>query len=335
MSAADLQGVGRVASPHPSPLPDGGGTDRVLVSTPSPLAPRLSGQRRRQLWRLKGSLIGAAIVLVVAAVAVLAPLLAPANPYTGRTLDRLASPVWMDDGSTQFLLGSDQLGRDTLSRLIFGARVSLSVAVLAVIGSSTLGVVLGLLAGYYRRWVDWLISTAVNVMLSFPFVLLALAVIAVIGPGKWVLPGAPWIDGALIGTLAITGWPVYTRVIRAQALSLREREFVTASRTVGAGDRRIIFRHIFPNVVNLLVVIASLQVAQMIILESFLSFLGLGVQPPIPSWGSMLGDGRLYMFDKWWMATIPGLAIFVTTLAINLVGDGLRDLLDPYSRTNI
>jgi peptide/nickel transport system permease protein len=295
----------------------------------------LNPRRLRQAWRLKGSLIGAVVVLFVASIALFAPVVAPANPYVGKTIDRLAEPAWMADGRSEFLLGTDQLGRDTLSRLIFGARVSLSVAVLAVIGSSTLGVVLGLLAGYYRRWVDWLISTAVNVMLSFPFVLLALAVIAVIGPGKWVVPAAPWIDGALIGTLAITGWPVYTRVIRAQALSLREREFVTASRTVGAGDRRIIFRHIFPNVVNLLVVIASLQVAQMIILESFLSFLGLGVQPPIPSWGSMLGDGRLYMFDKWWMATIPGLAIFVTTLAINLVGDGLRDLLDPYSRTNI
>jgi peptide/nickel transport system permease protein len=295
----------------------------------------LSPRRLRQAWRLKGSLVGAAIVLAVAAIALLAPVIAPANPYVGRTIDRLAPPFWIEDGTMQYLLGSDQLGRDNLSRLLFGARVSLAVAVLAVIGSSTLGVLLGLLAGYYRRWVDWLISTCVNVMLSFPFVLLALAVIAVLGPGKWVLPGVPWLDGALIGTLAITGWPIYTRVIRAQALSLREREFVTASRALGAGDRRIIFGHIFPNVVNLLVVIASLQVAQMIILESFLSFLGLGVQPPIPSWGSMLGDGRLYMFDKWWMATFPGLAIFVTTLAINLVGDGLRDLLDPYSRTNI
>jgi peptide/nickel transport system permease protein len=159
--------------------------------------------------------------------------------------------------------------------------------------------------------------------------------IAVIGPGIWVMPAVPWLDGALIAVLAITGWPVYTRVIRAQTLSLREREFIQAGRILGARDGRLILRHILPNVVNLLVVIMSLQVAQMIILESFLSYLGLGVQAPIPSWGSMLGDGRLYMFDKWWMATIPGIAIFATTLAINLVGDGLRDLLDPYSRTNI
>jgi ABC-type dipeptide/oligopeptide/nickel transport system permease subunit len=294
-----------------------------------------AGRRWRQAWRLKGMVVGAAIVLVVVMLAIMAPLVAPQNPYVGKTLDRLTPPAWMEDGDSKFLLGTDALGRDTLSRLIFGARVSMSVALLAVAGASTIGVMLGLLAGFYRRWIDWLISTSVNIMLSFPFVLLALAVIAVLGPGKWVLPGLPWLDGALIGVLAITGWPVYTRIIRAQTLSLREREFVQAGRVVGAGDVRLILRHIFPNVVNLLVVIASLQVAQMIILESFLSFLGLGVQAPIPSWGSMLGDGRLYMFDKWWMATIPGLAIFLTTLAINLVGDGLRDLLDPYSRTNI
>jgi peptide/nickel transport system permease protein len=292
-------------------------------------------RRLRQVWRLKGMLIGGAIVLLVVVLAAAAPLIAPQNPYVGRTLDRLLSPTWMEGSDPKFILGTDALGRDVLSRLIFGARVSITVAVLAVLGASTIGVALGLLAGFYGKWVDWLISTAVNIMLSFPFVLLALAVIAVIGPGKWVMSALPWLDGALIAVLAITGWPVYTRVLRAQTLSLREREFIQAARVVGARDLRLILGHVFPNVVNLLVVIMSLQVAQMIILESFLSFLGLGVQPPIPSWGSMLGDGRLYMFDKWWMATIPGLAIFVTTLAINLVGDGLRDLLDPYSRTNI
>ncbi|MGE3268825.1 MAG: ABC transporter permease [Chloroflexota bacterium] len=303
-----------------------------------PVAARVSSdtsRRLRQIWRLKGMLIGGGIVLFVIFLAVAAPLIAPHNPYTGRTLDRLLAPVWMDGSEAKFILGTDPLGRDVLSRLIFGARVSITVAILAVIGASTIGVLLGLLAGFYGKLVDWLISTAVNIMLSFPFVLLALAVIAVIGPGKWVLAAIPWLDGALIGVLAITGWPVYTRVIRAQTLSLREREFIHASRVVGANDARLILRHILPNVVNLLVVIMSLQVAQMIILESFLSYLGLGVQAPIPSWGSMLGEGRLYMFDKWWMATIPGIAIFMTTLAINLVGDGLRDLLDPYSRTNI
>jgi peptide/nickel transport system permease protein len=320
---ADVQ---RLAAPAPGAVE----AAPTRAADPSSLSRRL-----RQVWRLKGMLIGAMIVLFVIVLAIGAPLIAPTNPYVGRTVDRLIAPAWMEDGNPKFLLGTDALGRDALSRLIFGARVSITVAILAVIGASTIGVALGLLAGFYSRWIDWIISTTVNIFLSFPFVLLALAVIAVIGPGKWVLPGLPWLDGALVAVLAITGWPVYTRVIRAQTLSLREREFIQAGRLLGAGDGRLILRHILPNVANLLVVIMSLQVAQMIILESFLSFLGLGVQPPIPSWGSMLGDGRLYMFDKWWMATLPGLAIFITTLAINLVGDGLRDLLDPYSRTNI
>lgn len=309
------------------PAPLSRGEHAALVAIANVPEPHVGLRRRRlrRAWRLKGSIAGALVLVVVALVALLAPWLAPHNPYLGRTLDRLLPPAWIEGGSVQFLLGSDQLGRDTLSRLIFGARVSLSVALLSVVGSSVVGVLLGLFAGFYAGWIDWLISTAVNVMLTFPFVLLALAVIAVLGPSFW----------NLIIVLAITGWPVYTRVLRAQTLSVREREFVHAARVLGAGDLRIIFRHVFPNIVNLLVVIASLQVAQMIILESFLSFLGLGVQPPIPSWGSTLGDGRLYMFDKWWMATFPGLAIFITTLAINLVGDGLRDLLDPYSRANI
>ena len=308
-----------------SPAPVSQPRDKRLEPLGMAAPPDRGRRRLRQVWRLKGSIVGGLVVVAVALVALLAPLITPQNPYTGKTLERLMPPAWMDGGTPQFWLGTDQLGRDTLSRLIFGARVSLSVALLAVLGSSVLGVLLGLFAGFYRGWVDWVISTSVNIMLTFPFVLLALAVIAVLGPSYW----------NLIAVLSITGWPVYTRVLRAQTLSLREREFVQAARLLGAGDLRIMFRHLFPNVLNLLVVIASLQVAQMIILESFLSFLGLGVQPPIPSWGSMLGDSRLYMVDKWWMATFPGLAIFVTTLAINLVGDGLRDLLDPYSRTNI
>jgi peptide/nickel transport system permease protein len=311
---SSVSAVASLAPPHgvaiaPSPA----------LPLPHSPTPRLL----RRAWKQKGSVIGAAVVLLVVLLAILAPFVAPANPYVGKTIDRLLPPVWLG-GQPEFILGTDQLGRDLWARLAYGARVSLTVGVLAVLISSAIGVLLGLLAGYYRRWVDWLISTGVNVMLTFPFVLLALAVIAVLGPSF----------SNLIVVLAITGWPIYTRVVRSQGLSLREREFVTAARVLGAGDPRIIFRHVFPNVVNSLVVIASLQVAQMIILESFLSFLGLGVQPPIPSWGSMLGDGRLYMFDKWWMATFPGLAIFITTLAINLVGDGLRDLLDPYSRTN-
>ncbi len=283
---------------------------------------------RRKFWRrvvrLKGGLAGGSVTLILVLIALFGPLFAPHNPVAGKITDRLKPPFWLG-GTHDFLLGTDQIGRDELSRLILGTRVSLEAGAAGTLVACIVGVLLGLLAGYFSGIADWFISTAVNVMLTFPFVLLALAVIAVLGTSF----------RNLIIVLAITAWPIYTRVIRAQVLTLREREFIQAARVIGAGNIRIMLRHALPNVVNSIIVIASLQVAQLIILESFLSFLGLGVQPPTPSWGSMLGESRTYMFDKWWLATFPGLAIFVTTLAINLFGDGLRDLLDPQSRNTI
>jgi ABC-type dipeptide/oligopeptide/nickel transport system permease subunit len=194
------------------------------------------------------------------------------------------------------------------------------VGVAAVLISSTIGVLLGLAAGYFRGRVDWTIMTLVNVMLTFPFVLLALAVIAVLGPNLV----------NMIAVLGVAGWPIYTRVVRAETLAIREREFVLAGQALGMSHARIVFRQILPNLVSAIVVIATLQVAQVIILESFLSFLGLGVQPPTPAWGNMLGEGRVYMLNSWWIAAFPGLAIFVTTLVINLMGNALRDWLDPH-----
>lgn len=283
---------------------------------------------RRKFWRrvlrLKGGMAGGIITLILVLIALFGPLLAPHDPIAGKITDRLKPPVWLG-GTHNFLLGTDQIGRDELSRLILGTRVSLEAGAAGTLVACIVGVLLGLLAGYFVGIVDWFISTAVNVMLTFPFVLLALAVIAVLGTSF----------RNLIIVLAITAWPIYTRVVRAQVLTLRDREFIQAARVIGAGSLRIMLRHALPNVINSIIVIASLQVAQLIILESFLSFLGLGVQPPTPSWGSMLGESRTYMFDKWWLATFPGLAIFVTTLAINLFGDGLRDLLDPRSRNTI
>jgi peptide/nickel transport system permease protein len=189
-----------------------------------------------------------------------------------------------------------------------------------VLIAATIGVLLGLGAGYFRGRVDWTIMTAVNVMLTFPFVLLALAVIAVLGASLT----------NMIVVLGVAGWPIYARVIRAETMAIREREFVLAGRALGMSHVRIIFRQILPNLVSAIVVIATLQVAQVIILESFLSFLGLGVQPPTPAWGNMLGEGRVYMLNSWWIATFPGSAIFVTTLVINLMGNALRDWLDPH-----
>ncbi len=278
----------------------------------------------RRIRRLKGGMIGAAITTLVILIAVFGPSVVPHNPIQGYMLDRLKPPIWLG-GSTKYLLGTDPLGRDELSRLVLGARVSLEAGVSGTLVAAIFGVALGVLAGYFKGALDWIISSLVNIMLAFPFVLLALAVIAVLGTNF----------RNLIIVLALTAWPIYTRVVRSEVGSLREREFMVAARVIGAGHMRLMFRHALPNVVNSIIVIASLQVAQLIILESFLSFLGLGVQPPTPSWGSMLGESRTYMFDRWWLAAFPGIAIFVTTLAINLLGDGLRDLLDPYGRNTV
>ncbi len=287
--------------------------------------PRSAWRRAlRTAGRHKGGTIGLVIIVLVTVVAVAAPVLAPHPPNIGELTARLLPPSWADGGSRTHLLGTDQLGRDTLSRLLFGARISLVVGLTAVLVSSVIGVVLGLVGGYFGGWVDTVISTAVNVILTFPFILLALTVIAVLGPSF----------RNVIIVLGITAWPIFTRVIRNQVLSLREREYVQAARALGFGHARIILGHIVPNLTGTMLVLASIQVARMILNESFLSFLGLGIQPPQASWGSMLGDGRQYILTDWWLAGLPGLAIFITTLGINLLGDGLRDLLDPQTRSD-
>jgi ABC-type dipeptide/oligopeptide/nickel transport system permease subunit len=285
-------------------------------------APDAAGAGWRRLWRLKWAMGGAAIFLVIVLSTLFAPWIAPHDPLTVDIRHRMAPPAWMEGGARGHVLGTDQIGRDLLSRVIWGGRVSLVVGIAAVLLSSTIGVLFGLAAGYFGRQVDWSIMTLINVMLTFPFVLLALAVIAVLGPS---LPN-------MITVLGVTGWPLYARVIRAETFALREREFVLAARALGMSHGRIVFGQILPNLVSPIVVIATLQIAQVIILESFLSFLGLGVQPPTPAWGNMLGEGRVYMLNSWWIAAFPGLAIFVTTLVINLIGNGLRDWLDPHMK---
>ena len=284
--------------------------------------PALSGAGWRRLWRLKWGLGGAAIFLAIVLSAVCAPWIAPHDPLVVDIRHRMAPPAWMEGGAREHPLGTDQIGRDLLSRVIWGGRVSLVVGVAAVLLSSTIGILFGLGAGYFGGRLDWSIMTFINVMLTFPFVLLALAVIAVLGPS---MPN-------MIIVLGVTGWPVYARVVRAETLALREREFVLAARALGGSHARIVFRQILPNLISPIVVIATLQIAQVIILESFLSFLGLGVQPPTPAWGNMLGEGRVYMLNSWWIAAFPGLAIFVTTLVINLIGNALRDWLDPHMK---
>jgi ABC-type dipeptide/oligopeptide/nickel transport system permease subunit len=295
--------------------------DLAAVREAAP-AGRAGGAALRRLGRLRWGLAAASVLLLIVASAVFAPWIAPHDPLAVNIRHRLAAPAWMEGGAAAHLLGTDQVGRDLLSRMIYGGRVSLVVGVAAVLLSSTIGVLLGLAAGYFGPRTDWTIMTLVNVMLTFPFVLLALAVIAVLGPS---------LENMII-VLGVAGWPIYARVVRAETMAIREREFVLAGRALGMSHVRIISRQIVPNLVSAIVVIATLQVAQVIILESFLSFLGLGIQPPTPAWGNMLGEGRVYMLNSWWIATFPGLAIFVTTLVINLMGNALRDWLDPHMK---
>lgn len=297
-------------------------TDVALGAKTVAPAPGRSRIPLRRLWRFKWGVAAGAVMLLVVASAVCAPWIAPYSPVTVDIQHRLGPPAWMEGGTRAHLLGTDQIGRDLLSRVIYGGRVSLLIGTAAVLVSSGIGVLLGLAAGYFAGRIDWTIMTLVNVMLTFPFVLLALAVIAVLGPSLV----------NMIIVLGVADWPLYARVIRAETMAIREREFVLAGRALGMSHVRIIFNQILPNLVSVIVVIATLQVARVIILESFLSFLGLGVQPPTPAWGNMLGEGRVYMLNSWWIATFPGLAIFITTLTINLMGNALRDWLDPHMK---
>jgi ABC-type dipeptide/oligopeptide/nickel transport system permease subunit len=300
-----------------APAPSGLAVAALAREDAAPSARRVA---LRRLLRLRWGLAAAVVMLLIVLSAVFAPWISPHDPLQVNIRHRLAQPAWMANGAMQHPLGTDQVGRDLLSRMIYGGRVSLVVGVASVLLASTIGVLLGLGAGYFGGRVDWTIMTVVNIVLTFPFVLLALAVIAVLGPSLT----------NMIIVLGVAGWPIYARVIRAETMALVDREFVVASRALGMGHARIIFRQIFPNLISAIVVIATLQVAQVIILESFLSFLGLGIKPPTPAWGNMLGEGRLYMLNSWWIATFPGLAIFVATLAINLMGNALRDWLDPH-----
>jgi peptide/nickel transport system permease protein len=224
-----------------------------------------------------------------------------------------------EGAAPQYLLGTDHLGRDIVSRLIYGARISIVVSVSAVALSAILGTLIGLFSGFYGGKVDNIFMRLADVQLAFPFILLAIAIIAVLGPN---------LQNIII-VMGITGWVIYARVVRAEVLSLREKEFITSVRALGGSNRRIIFKHLLPNVIPPIIVIITLEMARMIIMEAALSFLGLGIQPPTPTWGGMLADGRVYLATSWWLATFPGLVIMLVVLGINLLGNWLRDILDP------
>lgn len=276
-------------------------------------------------WRLSHSRVGTLgliMVLLVLIVAFGAPYLSPYNPLEQDLQARLKPPFWDEKNDPRYFLGTDQVGRDLLSRLIYGARISLSVGFLTMTFSAILGITLGIIAGYYRGIWDSVISNCVNIMMSFPYILLAISVMAAAGPGF----------KNLILVLGLTGWPIYTRLVRAEVIELKSKDFITAARALGGRDSGVILKHIVPNLMSSIIVLATFELARMIIRESFLSFLGLGIPPPMASWGGMLAEGRSYMLGLWWLAAIPGLAIFFTTLGINLMGDGIRDWLDPHTR---
>jgi peptide/nickel transport system permease protein len=246
-----------------------------------------------------------------------APLISPYSPTGGNLQERLKPPL-----SKGHLLGTDTLGRDLLSRIIYGARVSMAVGVTSVLIAGLFGTLLGLISGFYGGWIDRILMRFVDMQLSFPFVVLALTIAAILGPSF----------RNIIITLAVSSWVIYARLVRGEVLGIKEKQYIQAAFTVGLPNWRIIAIHIVPNVLSAVIVLASLEVGRMIIAEAAISFLGFGIQPPTAAWGSMLSEGQDYMMTSWWLAVFPGLAIVVTTLAANIVGDALRDRLDPKLR---
>lgn len=284
-----------------------------MSATATPPARRAPAKRLRLgLW------VPIAVVVLFLLVALLAPLIAPYNPNAQNLLGRMKTP-----GTTSrafyYLLGSDELGRDLLTRLIYGARVSLAVAFASALLSGTVGVLLGMLAGYLRGWVEMLVMRVVDVFLSVPAILLAIITVAVMGPGLV----------NVIVVLALTRWPRYARVAYGQTLGIANAPYVRLATLMGAGPLRILFRHILPNIIGAVTVVATLEFGLMVLFEAGLSFLGLGVQPPTASWGAMLSTGRNYLATAWWIATFPGVCLFLLVLSINLIGDDLRDRFDP------
>jgi peptide/nickel transport system permease protein len=276
----------------------------------------------RKIWQLKLGLMGGIIIAGMLICAVAAPYISPYDPYEQNIMERLLPPSFINGGSDEHLLGTDSVGRDSLARIIYGTRVSLVVGISAVLIQVSIGVALGLVAGYYGGRADSAISFMVNVMMGFPFILLAMSLVAVIGPSLQ----------NIIFALGITGWPVFTRVTRVETIKLKESEFVLCAKTLAFSTVRILLKHIFPNLLPSILVLGTVEVARAIIRESLLSFLGLGIQPPTPSWGMMLAEGRDYMLSEWWLAAFPGFAIFLSALGINLLGDALRDIIDPHMR---
>lgn len=283
---------------------------------------RVFGGVVKELWGDKAGTLGAILVLIIVVAAVLAPLLAPHDPTAQSLRGRLDPPFWYPEGTTEHLLGTDNLGRDVLSRIIYGARTSISIGVFVVLTAGTFGITMGLLAGYNGGRIDTIIMRIVDTQLAFPGLLLALIIITVLGASFTLL----------VIILAIDGWMIYARMTRGVVLSAREKPYVEAAEIVGCRPRRIIFRHILPNLLSPIVTLAILEFARVVIAEAALSFIGLGIQPPQISWGLDVTAGRNYVFNAWWLVTFPGIAIALTVLGLNLVASWLRIFSDPRER---
>ncbi len=267
--------------------------------------------------------IPVAVLLIVLVIpALFAELIAPHDPIDGNLRARLLPPAWTDGGDWSYPLGSDRQGRDILSRMIFGARTAALVSLAALAVGGIVGSVLGLVAGYFGSWWDHVIMRLVDINLSLPLILLALVLVVLFEPGT----------ATTVAVVALLLWSRYARQVRAEVLTLKEMDFVARARVAGASNLRIIFRHILPNVFNTIIVLATLQVGNVILLEASLSFLGAGIPPPDPAWGVMVAEGRDFIVTSWWLSVIPGLAIMFTVLSMNLLGDWLRDYLDPRLR---
>ncbi len=313
-----LSAPGRARSPTISSVEAG-----ALADASAPWAATHPGAELIQLFRRRKILMAPLLVLAAfVVVGVLAPYLAPRSPTETVLGMKLTPPAWLADGVSDRPLGTDQLGRDIASRIIYGARLSLIIAVAGIFLSGAVGTGLGLLAGYYGAWIDALIMRIADMTLAVHIYILAIVLAVVWGPG---------LRNVLLVTVFLL-WSRYARQARAEVLSLKEREFVVAARALGGSAARIMARHLLPNILASLIVLSTLQVGFVIVLEATLSFLGAGIPPPNPSWGVMVADGRALIASAWWVSTFPGLAILLVVLSVNLIGDAIRDLLDPRLR---
>ena len=293
--------------------------DATLVVQPSPIPVRIA----RRAWQFRRwPLIPMFILAVFIVTGIFAPLIAPHDPERGGLRERNLPPAWEEGGTNKFLLGTDHLGRDMLSRVIFGARISLVVCAVTLGVGMGIGVASGMAAGWYGGWIDEFLMRIVDIKLAIPTILLALVLVLALGQSFLII----------VVVLAIAVWPRFARNVRGEVLQLKTMDFVALAQVAGASTPRILFIHIFPGLINTLIVLATLEIGIVILLESTLSFLGAGVPPPTPAWGSMVSDGRDRLAVAWWISTMPGLAIMLTVLSMNLFGDWLRDRLDPRLR---